>query len=180
MATAEDCLTKRAAPVPEALTDEQRRFAAARHDLIYTFLRRNDRAVGDYYDIAALGFLSAVKRYLTEPELRQYAFSIIAWRAMESSVASFHRAEVRRRECERRYMQSQPRWQPDPFEELETSLFLHDLAKSSSKEQYALASMRLQGYSIAETAAAQGMSPKRVQRLLKEMYRVYLQLYINS
>ena len=54
---------------------------------------------------------------------------------------------------------------------------LHDLAAVSSKEQYALASMRLQGYSIAETACIQGMSEKRVRGLLRELYRVYLCLY---
>jgi len=35
----------------------------------------------------------------------------------------------------------------------------------------------LQGYSVAETARHYGISPKRVRRLLKEMYRVYLSLY---
>ena len=66
---------------------------------------------------------------------------------------------------------------PDPFEELEAKLLLHDLAVVSSKEQYALASMRLQGYSIAETACIQGMSEKRVRGLLRELYRVYLCLF---
>lgn len=47
----------------------------------------------------------------------------------------------------------------------------------TSEEQYRLASMRLQGYSIAETARSQGMSPKRVRKLLREMYQVYLKLY---
>ena len=62
-------------------------------------------------------------------------------------------------------------------EELEAKLPLHDLAAVSSKEQYALASMRLQGCSIAETACIQGMSEKRVRGLLRELYRVYMCLY---
>ena len=65
----------------------------------------------------------------------------------------------------------------DPYEELEANLILHDLVSMTSEEQYRLASMRLQGYSIAETARSQGMSPKRVRKLLREMYQVYLKLY---
>lgn len=196
METSRSCPTKGAAPetVPEwsrpppprargqpaALTDEQRRFAAEHHNLIYVFLRENSREAGEYYDIAALGFLGAVKRYLLKPELRQYAFSTIAFRAMRSSITSFHRAEAQRIESERRYLETQPCRQPDPFEELEARLLLHDLALVSSKEQYALASMRLQGYSIKEVALSQGMEAARVRKLLREMYRVYLQLYINK
>ena len=64
--------------------------------------------------------------------------------------------------------------------ELEARLLLHDLAAVSSKQQYALAEMRLQGYTIAEIALAQGMPKIRIRRLLKELYRAYLQLYMGG
>lgn len=166
--------------IPAALTDEQRQFAGNHHNLIYSFLHKGSWEVGEYYDIAALGFLGAVKRYLTEQGLQQYAFSTIAFQAMKHSLDSFHRAEARRRESEQRYLALQSNRQSDLFEELEANLLLHDLAAISSKEQYALASMRLQGYSIAEVAFSQGMSAARVQSLLREMYRTYLKLYINQ
>ena len=67
-----------------------------------------------------------------------------------SDLASFPRAEERRKETERKYLKTLRARPPDPFEELEAQLLLHDLAAVSSKEQCALASMRLQGYSIAE------------------------------
>lgn len=132
----------------------------------------------EYYDIAAFGYLSAVRRYLTQPKLRQYAFSTIAWRSMGRSIASFHRAEAQRRSAEQRYMASVP--VNDPMEELEVRLILHDLASSTNRPQYELAALRLQGYSIAETARRCGMTPKRVRKLLKELYRVYFQLYPNE
>lgn len=160
-----------------ALTEEQRRFAARNHDLILSFLNRQGWEEGEYYDIAAFGFLAAVKRYLTQPELRRYAFSTVAWRSMGRSIASFHRAEARRKETELRYLESAPK--EDPMVELEVRLFLHDLASSVSPEQYQMAVLRLQGYSIAETAMRQGMTPKRVRKLLRELYRVYFQLYPN-
>lgn len=169
---------KRGRPAtPQALTEEQRQFAAENHNLIYTYLWNRRLEVDDYYDIAVFGYLRAVKRYLTEPWLRRYQFSTVAWHAMRQSIASFHRAEERRRETERKYLKTLQARPPDPFEELEAKLLLHDLAAVSSQEQYDLASMRLQGYSVAETARIQGMSEKRVRGLLRELYRVYLCLY---
>lgn len=160
---------------PEALSPEQRQFAAAQHSLIFAYLKERQLYHGDYYDIAAFGYLRAVKRYLTEPGLRKYAFSTIAWRAMRQSIAAFHRSEERRKAAERAYAENQPP-ATDAWNDLEGDLILHDLAAVSSQEQYAIARLRLQGYSIAEAALAQGVSPKRVRRLLKELYRVYLTL----
>ena len=194
MASASGCPPEPASPVQEqtrpppfgkrgrpatsqTLTEEQRQFAAENHNLIYTYLWNRRLEVDDYYDIAVFGYLRAVKRYLTEPWLRRYQFSTVAWHAMRQSIASFHRAEERRRETERKYLKTLQARPPDPFEELEAKLLLHDLAAVSSQEQYDLASMRLQGYSVAETARTQGMSEKRVRGLLRELYRVYLCLY---
>ncbi len=146
---------------------------------MYRFLHRKGWAVGEYYDIAALGYLSAVWRYHTKPELRRYAFSTVAWRSMEQSIASFRRAENRRQEAERRYMESVQVTPPDPMEELEAKLILHDLASVSSPEQYEMASLRSQGYTIKETARSLGMDARRVRKLLRELYRVYLQLYVK-
>lgn len=129
----------------------------------------------EYYDIAAFGYLSAVRRYLSQPRLRKYAFSTVAWKSMQRSVAAFHRAESQRTWAEQRYLETVPR--KDPMEELEARLFLHDLASIASRPQYELAALRLQGCSIAETARQRGMTPKRVRRLLKELYRAYFQLY---
>ena len=136
--------------IPQVLTEEQRQFADENHNLIYTYLWDRRLEIDGYYDIAVFGYLRAVKRYLSEPWLRRYQFSSVAWHAMRQSIASFPRAEERRKETERKYLKTLRARPPDPFEELEAQLLLHDLAAVSSKEQCALASMRLQGYSIAE------------------------------
>lgn len=163
----------------EVLSSEERRFAAEQHNLIYTYLSEKGLYHGDYYDIAAFGYLRAVKRYLTEPHLRKYAFSTIAWCAMRQSIAAFHRSEERRKAAERAYAENCP-VAADAWDDLEGDLILHDLAAVSSQEQYTVARLRLQGYSIAEAALAQGVSPKRVRKLLKELYRVYLALTTND
>ena len=165
---------------PETMTEEQRQFAAERHNLIYAFLHEKGWAPSEYYDIAALGYLRAVIRYLTQPHLQRYAFSTIAWWAMTQSISTYHRAEVRRLDSERKYRCTSHSPPLDPYEELEANLLLHDLAAMTSEKQYNLAAMRLQGYSISETARAQGLSPKRVRKLLREMYLVYLKLYHNT
>ena len=51
------------------MTERQRRFAARNHNLIYRFLHEKGWEVSEYYDIAAFGYLRAVRRYLTEPGL---------------------------------------------------------------------------------------------------------------
>ena len=163
-----------------AMTERQRQFAAENHNLIYRFLHEKGWKVSEYYDIAAFGYLRAVRRYLTEPGLSIYAFSSIAWQAMAQSIASFLRAEARRKEAERRYIRETAAAAPDPFVELEAQLLLHDLAAVSSKEQYELAELRLQGYTIAEIARAQGMPKIRIRRLLRELYRAYFQLYMGG
>lgn len=90
---------------------------------------------------------------------------------MQRSIAVFHRAEVQRTQAEQRYLETAAKH--DPMEEL----VLHDLASVASRSQYELTALRLQGCSIAETARQRGMTPKRVHRLLKELYRAYFQLY---
>lgn len=98
---------------------------------------------------------------------------------MAGSIASFHRAEARRLETEQRYIETARTTPSDPMEEMEARLIFHDLAAISSPEQYEMASLRAQGCSIAETARSLGIDARRVRNLLRELYRVYLQLYMN-
>ena len=80
----------------EPLTETQREFAAANHALIFSFLRQKRLKPCEFYDIAAMGYLDAVRQYTTRSSLTRYQFSTIAWRVMGRSVAQFFRAEERR------------------------------------------------------------------------------------
>lgn len=141
--------------------------------MIYAFLRDTGHNAADYYDAAALGFLQAVQRYLTQPWLRRYAFSTIAWQAMARSVAADYRAEERRRNAERRYLETVRARPPDPRRDLEEQFVLHDLISIGNEDQRRLIQLRLQGYTVAEAAQAQGMSGKRARKLLNGLHRVY-------
>ena len=159
------------------MSDEERLFASENHNLIYAYLHSNRVDPEEYYDIAAFGFLRAVMRYFRMSRLQAFPFSCVAWRAMEQSLSAFHRTEARRAETEQRYLEQNPPRSEDLFSELEADLLLHDLVSSVDSRQYKLASMRLQGYSLAEIARSQGIPAQRVSQILKSLYRVYLKLY---
>ena len=77
----------------ERLTDKERLFAEQHHNVIYTFLNTCRLREEDFYDVAALGYLRAVKRYHREEKLQQYKFNTIAWQAMRGSVGNKKRAD---------------------------------------------------------------------------------------
>lgn len=97
---------------------------------------------------------------------------------MRRSVDAFRRAETQQLEAGQRYLETMAK--NDPMEDMEARLFLHDLASIASRPQYELATLRLQGFSITETARQHGMTPKQVSKLLKELYRAYFQPYSEA
>lgn len=70
------------------LNDTQRIFADKNHNLVYKFLHEKNLPASEYYDIVIFGYLRAVQRYLTDPNLAGYSFSTVAWRAMEGEVVN--------------------------------------------------------------------------------------------
>lgn len=155
------------------MSEEQREFAAKHHDLIYAFLYEQQRAVEEYYDIVAFGFLKAVMRYQSESHLQNYSFTTIAWQAMKQSIASYQRTKIRCLKAEQQYCSEVSATLTDSFDEMEAVLLLQELIAHIDPHQYQIAKMRLQGYSIAETARVQRTSPKRISRLLKQMHDIY-------
>lgn len=161
------------------LTKVQQQFAAEHHDLIYAFLNRGGLPVSEYYDVAALGFLHAVQRYLSQPWLRKYAFPTIAWQAMGREIAKDYRAEARRKNAERLYLEERHIRRLSIQEEAETKLILHETFARSSPEQYQLARLRAQGYTVKEAALSQGIQPKRAYQLLGELRQICTQIYLT-
>ena len=72
------------------LNDTQRIFADKNHNLVYKFLHEKNLPASEYYDIVIFGYLRAVQRYLTDPNLAGYSFATVAWRAMEGEVVNTH------------------------------------------------------------------------------------------
>lgn len=70
------------------LNDTQRFFAEKNHNLVYKFLHEKNLPASEYYDIIIFGYLRAVQRYLTDPNLAGYSFATVAWRAMEGEIVN--------------------------------------------------------------------------------------------
>ncbi len=76
---------------------------------------------------------------------------------MGRDVAADRRAEIRRKNAERQYLDGSRVWSPDIREEAESRLILHKAFSVASPEQYRTANLRAQGYSFKETAQMQGI-----------------------
>lgn len=165
----------RVPPAPAfPLTERQRKFAEKHHGLVCGYLRRHHLDIREYYDVVILGYLQAVQRYLTDQSLTGYRISTIAWRAMNRSLHSYRRSESRRLAAQQRYAERQSVGTDSLWAELDAALLLYDLARIATEEQYALVSLRLQGYSAQEAAKARGISVRQVYRQCRQLYHAYL------
>lgn len=164
-------------PFDGPLTEEQRRFAEQNHALVYKFLHQHGLSVDEYYDIVIFGFLLAVQRYLTDASLAPYAFSTVAWSAMESALRN-HRRTARRnlrlhtgngwhgryRLC-RRELPPENEW----MSQLETTLLLHTLATLVTAQQMKVLQLRAQGVSVRSIAAQLKTNVPQINELLEDV-----------
>lgn len=80
------------------LTTDEQAFAAENHDVIVRYLNANRLNHGDYYDIAAMGYLQAVKKWFARPELHRWSFRTIAWSAIRTSIGNARKKDGMRLE----------------------------------------------------------------------------------
>lgn len=78
------------------LSPAEQKVAARRCQLIDHFIAAQRLPKEEYYDVAAFGFLLAVKKWFSRPDLYRYEFSTIAWASMRSAVGNERRKEQRR------------------------------------------------------------------------------------
>jgi len=79
------------------LNEKECIFAAENIDVLERYLSRRHLDYNTFYDIVVFGYLRAVVRYLSEPELGQFRFSTIANAAMNTEVSNYHRALNRKK-----------------------------------------------------------------------------------
>lgn len=164
-----------------ALTPEQREFAEEHHNLIYSFLRKNDLNTSDFYDIVVFGFLQGVRDYLNDPELQKMSFTTIAWRRMKRSVLNHFQGQYRKKRAgytisiyetigdENELSLADILAGPDPLmREFEMDLLLHELADRVSRQQMRVIRMKVDGYGVKEIARRQKTTIKTIQRLLED------------
>lgn len=74
------------------LTEQESAFAAEHHSLIYRYLNERDLPEEEYYDVVVFGYLNGVQKHFRREDLKQYSFTTIAWKAMNSSYANYERS----------------------------------------------------------------------------------------
>ena len=170
------------------LNETQRIFADKNHNLVYKFLHEKNLTASEYYDIVIFGYLRAVQRYLTDPNLAGYSFATVAWRAMEGEVANTHRTDKRRFRVIRfvRPRQSYAghltrRSTPivtdeEALRESEVALLLHALAKRVTPQQMEIIRLRTKGYQTNEIAQMQNTSLYHVNTLLDNARFIVVEL----
>ena len=167
-------------PFDGPLTEEQRRFAEQNHALVYKFLHQHGLSVDEYYDIVIFGFLLAVQRYLTDASLAPYAFSTVAWSAMESALRN-HRRTARRnlrlhtgsgRHGRYRLNRAASLPESEWMSQLETTLLLHTLATLVTAQQMKVLQLRAQGVSVRAIAAQLKTNVRQVNEFLEDVRNI--------
>lgn len=79
------------------LNEKETVFAEENLGVLERYLSRRHLDRNTFYDVVVFGYLRAVVRYLSEPELQQYKFTTIANSAMNTEVTNYHRALNRKK-----------------------------------------------------------------------------------
>lgn len=150
------------------LTKVEAEFAAEHHSIIYRYLRKAGLPEDDFYDIVVFGYLRAVRKYLARPELWQYQFSTIAYRAMSCDVHHTREYWMRKKrhaqvECYDEDFHTEDL--RDPVEEAyENEQSVRELSSKLTHTQGKIAVLRSEGYHDREIADICRMKPSQVEQ----------------
>lgn len=78
------------------LTEEEKQFAAENHWVVEWFFVISGYDLQEYYDVAAIGYLKAVKSWCSREELHQYSFATVAKQMMRSYIGNERKKSDRR------------------------------------------------------------------------------------
>ncbi|WP_278941445.1 hypothetical protein [Anaerotruncus colihominis] len=78
------------------LSPAERSVAERHYRLVEWYVRHRGLPVEEYYDVAVFGYLLAVKRWFSRPDLYHYEFTTIACAAMRSAIGNEQRKQSRR------------------------------------------------------------------------------------
>ena len=150
------------------LTAEEAEFAAEHHSTIYGYLHKAGLPEDDFYDIVVFGYLRAVRKYLARPELRQYKFSTIAYRAMSCDVHHSTEYWMRKKrhaqvECYNEDFHTEELRDP-VAEAYENEQAVRDLSGKLTHTQGKIAVLRSEGYRDREIADICQINPSQVEQ----------------
>lgn len=148
------------------LSMEQQDFAARNHDLVYDFLKDNSLDEDCFYDVIIFSYLRAVRSYTERTDLREYAFSAIAWRAMKRAMDHYAAREALRARRVRMVSLDAVTESYDHLsaadillaanriiEALETTELWHEIRGELTEEQAGVLKLSVDGYTPREISA---------------------------
>lgn len=78
------------------LTPEEADFAAEHVGLVWSYISAKHLEPAEWFDVLSIRYIQTVKRWHEEPELWQWSFSTIVWRALRSTEGSERGKQSRR------------------------------------------------------------------------------------
>lgn len=78
------------------LSPAERAFAEDNHPFVLWYIRDHELDYDQYYDVAVMGYLKAVKNWFDRPDLHRYSFTTIARQCMRGYIGSEMQKEKRR------------------------------------------------------------------------------------
>ena len=171
----------------DPLTEAEQRYAEDHYGLVNTFLSIHHLPADTFWDVVIFGYLRAVKRYLTEENLRQWQFSTIAKRAMSCTVHNYYAAQGKPCRSGAVYSLDSvpedgvfpdlydilPGSSPNPAAYYEGKSIVRDAFSRLTSEQRRLVSMRDQGYEDEELPLVLGWSKEKVENHARELVSLF-------
>ena len=165
------------------LTKDQKNFADANHNLIFSFLSDKDLPMDDYYDVVVFGYLRAVRQYLKRDDIRRrYTFDRIAYSKMADDLYSHQIKQLRPvREAatvsydsaiygeETLYVSETIPGDEYMQEKLEAKLLWEQLSRSLTHEQIRALRLRAEGYTDDEIAARRQREVSDVKSIFEDI-----------
>lgn len=176
----------------QPLTLKQQKMAEENHDLVYSFLNKNDLPESIFYDVVIFGYLKAVQEYCNNRNLHNYRFSTIAWKKMRSSLYNHYRYMNRAKRNAPIVSLNEPVdsdnglcqedivcCQDSLMKDFETELMLHALADVLPTREMRIIRMKMYGCRMHDIAKAEHMTFHDINKLIDNTYQTVIKVVIG-
>ena len=162
------------------LTEQESAFAAEHHSLIYRYLNERNLSEDEYYDVVVFGYLNGVRKHFRRKDLKQYSFTTIAWRAMNSSYVNYERSKSRSKNCAQILSIHEPYHSAYALEEViantkdyaeETigAIMVKETMHSFEQTELEILKLLMEGYPKAEIRRILGMSVETLNEVIESI-----------
>lgn len=170
------------------LTMSEQKFAEQNHNIIYDYLHKKKMDIEEYYDIAAIGYVTAVMNYHRKRKLQKYAFTTIAWRTMGREILNYNRSLNQQKHPPLVFLEdihtedNEKEWQGvigADDEAFNMRLYISDIEKCLEPQQHSLCKILLQGSTDKECRKAMKCNNSEL-KTHKNMLREFFTRYFDE